>query len=505
MNNPFMIGPVVTGESFIGRKKLMEELEQKYTRAGQSGGLSIYGMPRVGKTSLVYNLFRQKTIEEDPGLITVTVDLGMQESFFSLWRNIVRGIRRAMRKKGIADGDVACLFETLTELYDNYEELIEDLEDLFDSLSESGVRLLICIDEFDACTRVFRDPNHSPGTYFQFLRTVVTNPEYQVSFILISRRSLEHLEEKACGGSVLHLALEKRPLSGFDETDQKEYRQVLADHGVEIGKNLEKKLAYYGGSSPYLLSILGSTLIDHAPEKDLDKLYPACSQQFLDYYKRIVELLKEEGYYKRMLEAFVGPRYDLTQAHIQELVNRGYAAREKEGRLSTLSDDFKDYLFESWETEGKEEIWPLLTETENRLRSVIDRVLTRAKGRNWETAVRTEYEARAAADPSLRFVDFVKADRFIHTNMTRYGGQAGRVLNVISIQELANILEFYWDLGFDPYFGNRPFSDWRDKLALLNRARNPLAHGNPECLTGAEIQTTNTYCREILEVTAREG
>ncbi|MCI8513820.1 MAG: ATP-binding protein [Lachnospiraceae bacterium] len=504
MDNPFLIGPVVTGESFIGRRKLIEELERKYISGGRSGSLSIYGMPRVGKSSLIYNLFRRPAAEENPGLVTVTVDLGMQESFFSLWRNIVRGIRRAMRKKGIGGEEADGLFEVLSELYTSYELLIEDLEDLFDTLNEMGVRLLICIDEFDACTRIFADENASSSTYFQFLRTVATNPEYNVSFVLISRRSLEHLEEKAGGGSVLHLALEKRPISGFDEADKEAYKRTLAAHGVEVGKNLEKKLWHYGGGSPYLLSILGSTLVNEAPEKDLDKLYPEYSQQFLDYYKRVSELLKEEDYYKRMLEAFVGPKYDLTQSHVQELINRGYVTRTKEGKFATVSEDFRDYLFETWEVEGSGEIWPLLTETENRLRSVIDQVMTRAKGRNWERVMEAEYETRVAADPSaVYFVDFAKAARFIRTNVTRYGGRAGRVLNVIGLQELANIMEFYWNLGFSAFFGNRTFSDWKDRFAMLSRARNPLAHGNPECLTAAEIQTTNTYCREVLEVTAR--
>jgi hypothetical protein len=51
-----------------------------------------------------------------------------------------------------------------------------------------------------------------------------------------------------------------------------------------------------------------------------------------------------------------------------------------------------------WEIEGKNQIWPTLMETENRLRSIILSGLVQKFGVEWETQVEGEYKSRLAID-----------------------------------------------------------------------------------------------------------
>jgi hypothetical protein len=71
------------------------------------------------------------------------------------------------------------------------------------------------------------------------------------------------------------------------------------------------------------------------------------------------------------------------------------------------------------------------------------------------------------------------------------------VLDVLAIGELSNIIQFYWSNFMNTVFQDMNVTDLVNKLKLLNKARNPLAHANDELLTEEEINLTTYYCKEL--------
>ena len=59
MSNIFQTGEVVSGESFIGRKKIVDKLKKAYIDNPNSVAKSIIGLTRIGKTSIVKKVFTE--------------------------------------------------------------------------------------------------------------------------------------------------------------------------------------------------------------------------------------------------------------------------------------------------------------------------------------------------------------------------------------------------------------------------------------------------------------
>ncbi len=56
IENPYVVGPPVTGSLFVGREDILTILEELWTKPGQLESVVIYGHRRMGKTSILRNL-----------------------------------------------------------------------------------------------------------------------------------------------------------------------------------------------------------------------------------------------------------------------------------------------------------------------------------------------------------------------------------------------------------------------------------------------------------------
>lgn len=56
MDNPFIVGAEVEGESFIGRRDQLKQFNDLlYKNDSKSGSISLTGITRIGKSSLIRN------------------------------------------------------------------------------------------------------------------------------------------------------------------------------------------------------------------------------------------------------------------------------------------------------------------------------------------------------------------------------------------------------------------------------------------------------------------
>ena len=507
MNNPFKVGEEVTGESFIGRKEWLKFFfESIYKSKEKSGSISLTGIPRVGKSSLIYNV-RNTPTNLGRDIYSVEVIMGKCTDFNSFWITILWAIYDVLDEEDVlSEGERKILKPFLDEETIPPIKFRRQIEKFFTSISRK-CKLVIYIDEFDFAEKVFG--NNS--SHFQFLRELVSDSNYSMSFVVVSRRSLMHIETSSFGGSNLNGVFQKVSLKGFDNEELKEYFDKINGAGITLSEEIKSIILYLAGRSPYLLSTLGRAIVEDQGRHTINEIYEKCSQQFLEYYKNILSLLKDEEYYLKLIQLYIGPKYDLKKTELDELVARGYITEERNAsygsidhdndydsqmtRYETISEHFIDYLRIVTEVDV-DQIWTILSETEKKIRLIIEKEMKKEYGVRWMDELRRI--AEECRKINRRFIDFHKADNYIESNRRRFGVRANdNILNVISIHELTNIMEYHWQKNFSKYFNNELFSKWIYKFNVIAKARNPLAHNFAEYLTEEEIKVTEAYCNEV--------
>jgi len=502
MEKPFIVGNVATGEKFIGRKEYLQKLYD-FTKAGNTGCLSICGLPRIGKTSIALKTFETKETE----ILPIYVNLSVMLSFFDLWSKIIKEIFVYLSKLGISDlfDDYKAKIESACNS-ESYGELRENLIDFFMEISKESYQFIIVIDEFDYIIRGKFGDKEQCGIYLNCLRDIFSQrPDLRLSLIVISRRDIASLEESGAVGSTFHGVFGNNIICvlGFNDDDYNAYLEILQTNHVQLTGKLHNDLETYGGRSPYLLAQIGNYLCEDTEIKSNINEFTR-NQGMINYYNDLVKIMKNEGYFDSMIKIFVGPKYNLTFFEVKTLENLGYIYFYKDKEVEktrALSKDFTHYLYELIMLNENQIIWPKLNEVEVLLREIITNVLTAKFGRTWENDIRMIYQNEFSADSRSysNFIKFEKVDVYIKDMKRNYPGKKYNLLKVISIWELKNLINYFWNDGMSIHFTGIEKNELFEKMDLLQRARLPLAHSNPEYLESEEIRLAEVYCDQILK------
>lgn len=498
--SPFCVGKEAVGEGFIGRKSQIEEYSRKLFDPRNSGNLSISGLPRIGKSSLARMILRGEASKGNERLLIAEVgNLGGCRSFSGLCKKIARCIKKELKKADVDDSPFKPLLDAVNDSNGDYDELSWAMEDLFEQLNDEGYKTVIFIDEFDYADRVFNYGEECDAvSYFQLLRALITEPTYNVSMLIVSRRSLSLLEERSCGASTFHGAFDNQQLAGFTDAELGLTRDLLSRYGVCVADEQWSSVLHLAGRVPYLLSMICNDLLILREERAIEEIIDGCEQRVYEYCKDVLGLLEDEDSLKHLIQVCIGPRYDIVPQQVAELENRGYLIRVGVG-YAPVCGFFEQYLRDVVRTDANMDISPNLTSAEKKLRLIVEHILRSKMGDDWASVVRADYETRRVEDPAKYryFVDFAKADKFMDSNKRKFGIVEENFLNVVSIAELSQIMKFYW-ADFARVFNGQAYSVWEPKFKLLQRTRDPLAHSNLEYLTSAEVEQANMYCNEII-------
>ena len=215
----FNVGAVVTGDDFIGRKDLLETLEELVL---SKASVNVVGLPRMGKTSLVKQCFtygdRPRWWMEQHRMIPVYHSLDTQPDALGMWGALADALRRALRKAkkwGLAeDGDeMDKLIDSLAEMNrialegDRFTLLSSVICDLY---QEQNLRPVLLLDELDSLMRY----SYSVVTLSR-LRSLGGDS----SVVTCSRRHPDIIEEKVGGKHYFSKASTTLYVGLFSEED----------------------------------------------------------------------------------------------------------------------------------------------------------------------------------------------------------------------------------------------------------------------------------------------
>ncbi len=186
LRNPYCAGPAIKEDrGFYGRQDIVDAVLETLTASHQHNAVVLHGQRRIGKSSLLYRLKRDKTLCRDH--LPILVDLQWEEN--ARHEYILAEI--AQNIAGELNLDIACPTEAdLTEKPDRFRRIF--LNEVYRHLDHK--RLLFLFDEFDVV--VPPDVRTSTETLFgRLLQTLIDEEKERLAFVFVVGQRLDLLSQ----------------------------------------------------------------------------------------------------------------------------------------------------------------------------------------------------------------------------------------------------------------------------------------------------------------------
>ena len=502
MNNIFVVGSEVKGESQIGYERYLNKFTEILLNT--INNISITGLKRFGKTSIAKEVIERVRLSSDNKILTIFIDLAKQKSFSDLLVSIINQLQDQVIERDAMD-----LFES--NIYNRYMEKMDHVapdsktyRDTFDSIfkwiSRQGYRTILAIDEFDAASDLFKETAD-----FEFLRDLSSNRDIGMSLVLVSRRQLYMIEKKNFNNSTFHGVVQTYPIDGFDEDDFNIFYTTLRKlYGIELSENSKRRLHYYCGRSPYLISMFAYDIVDEHLNKgtyNIDQIYRKREIDIENYYKSIFACLNNdrisvEGAYEevstieKLIGVIVGPKIGIVEEDINLLQNMGYLYSENDSYMS-ISGHFTNALRR---VPLSVDTWNSVLGVEKKIKSMIRKqVMLHYNVEYIDYDIWSDIFDAIGATGTLDTYD-----KFINDTMQEYKCEVD-LLDVCSLDIAVSILQYYWETWFSKFFNNDDWGKWEYKFRLCANARNPMAHGHEEFLSSESKASVNEYSESIMK------
>lgn len=489
--NPFAnFGVIACGDRFIGRKDSLKVIESRVIIPEEPGNLAIVGDYRIGKSSLVYKgIMERKEELLERKKIPIWINVGTFEQALDFFHFLVSSCYDELENLTWVTDPIKSAASRAFQHDFSWIEFYGHVQRFFEKIRQAGIRVLFILDEFDHARYLFK--RNIPG--FQGLRELSYRPQWRVTFITTSRRSLYDIELHTQASSTLDGIFLKHYLSMFDERDLQEYFTRLSSVRISVTPILMNRIRFYCGGHPYLLEMLGHEIVEFFREHqgmdvDVDEAARRIESSILDHYEHMVDILNEKGDLDKLLQILFGPAVDVKKTDLEHFLRYGLIRTTNDGPYMAFSDHFHTYLKL---IERQRELWPIWRETEIALRTVICDKMQEKYGQQW-------IEGLERARPNLKSM-FDRCRDAQKKEKTLFGSRASHnLIDFTYPQELFSIIFCEWDtfksiLGKDKKY-------WSDRAQFLAKIRNPLAHNRDDVLYDFERQIAEGYCNEILTV-----
>ena len=325
--NPFSdYGNLVTGNRFIGREKEIRQIHNRVL-SDNSGNLSVVGIPRIGKSSLVWNALissKDDLLEEKKAVIEINV--GSIDNSRDLFKAMASEVLDTI-EEFIEKGQFAFLkqtFQNFSEDISNYEYR-SNLYKFLKRTKKTNFQVIYIFEEFD------KGGDFLSLSDFQALREIGTRPEYNVRYVTISRRTIQELEAKNGALSRFYAIFDYLNLSVFSDEDVKKYWTRLEDYNITVSDDYISKSYSLVGKHPFLLDVVNYQVFNHFVSNTncndlydlLNDLFSGDNLNLLYHFDEIIDLMKDENLESKLFQSLVGPVFDLDIKSVEKLIKFG--------------------------------------------------------------------------------------------------------------------------------------------------------------------------------------
>lgn len=489
--NPFAdYGNIVYGEQFVGRQEAIKTIQQRIITPPKPGCLAIVGAPRIGKSSLAYHVLihpRDSLIKRQ--ILTFRINLPDVKNHEELFRELVKQTLEALDDADSEDESLFIRGRGLLEKTLHWLDLQSEVRQFFKRVKRSQWRVVAVIDEFDEARHIFQD-----GVGFQALRELAYQPEWSVCWVTISRRSLSEITHQSRTDiSNLPGIFRDEVIRCFSREELGDLLKKLKVIGINIENNFFEFVWNKTGGHPHLASAIAFEFANSFLSGnlcDLEKALEKSTSEFLKYYDNLVNILKEDGSLKNLLEILFGPVTTATRVDAEKFSKYGLITNtNNNGYYTAFSSHFEDYLRL---IERSVDLWPLWSDTEKKLRAVIDEQMEK----HYNT---TDWICELEkAQINIKNKVFDKCRELQSREQKSFGNRASSsLLDFTNMDDLWEIIRLHWNL-FGQILG-KDKNYWTQRFQFLATVRNPMAHNRADkVLAQHERTVAEGYCREII-------
>lgn len=324
---------------FVGRQ---EESDIIFNTVDQGGNVSITGLPRMGKTSILYHslLDRQKELLHEKNMLVAGISMTANNST-AFWKTIADRLDFLVGNEAdeIDENDQRQrLFRRAEKYYNNILVTTDSstcrsmfknyLSQLKDNLH---YRVVICIDEFQSATFLEK---------YDFMAMHEFSDAGLAIFVTASRKSFKTIELCCHKEAYFYKNFREIYIKSFSPDDAKLYwehcKPRLNLDGAEWEEYMQNAV-YYAGRHPALLNLFNHAAYEvlrrHADDIEIamlilcdeDAMRPLLNGSNNEAGLRYqVTLLKEEELLKPAIEWVAGPLAKATKDEAQQLVELGF-------------------------------------------------------------------------------------------------------------------------------------------------------------------------------------
>lgn len=494
MDNIYADNGVIIEDRYVCRTNVEKELRSRVLTNVNSGSMSVVGMQRTGKSSILQHVFLNKKVVDELLLEKIIVvndsmaGVAEQNGASEFFRIIIRQTFKAVRRI-----EVESSIEDLTFEYQSASEWkvetgsIYDIACYMEELCRLGYRTLVIADEFDNAMEIFKDCPQC----FNYLRELAYRPEYNLDIVTASRRSLKEISDTATKGvspfpniflPVYVKPYNKEEMWEYYHIFSKKYPYVLTKENKESIENITGGLAYWVDK---LMFFMVEKLCEGEENIQIKQIYEERENSFYEAYQLLVNLLEEQELLAPLMQFEFGPVETATKADRKRLEEYGMirvlhsanrAESEERTRTKNFSEGFRDYLYIC---QSSYEFAPMWNKVERGLRKLILKKLKERYKAQWAEKIREKY-----ADE--KWMDLQKAEerkkRRENLLVRNHVTEDITFLDMLASKALFRIITDEWDRMKD-VFPDVGKDTWEEIANRLANARNDYAHNNSQFLS----------------------
>ena len=484
--NPYAdYGTTVTGERFICRSDELRTIENRVFGLQSYGSIAIVGLPRIGKTSLIFEAVRRVAPRAmELRHVVVHANVGAFASFDDLLRSVIKDLAEGVLSRGF---DTQLIERRIENALNDPRFNFNNVRAVFKSLRQENIRPVCIFDEFDAGRRVFRGTPHC----FHWIRELCSNPEFKAAVVLVTKRRLQDVARLAGHDSDYWAnVLMSLPIKPLSDAEVAVFFDRMTVEGVMLGAAERSEVVALCGGHPYLLDAFAFHAwkdTKRGTKIDVDWIGRWSGTIVLEYVSQMSTILGDGPMLSKAVQVLVGPQWDVTREDVDALCELGVLLQDDAATLRGFSRTIEDHLRFVGLDDG---VWALWRDTERALRTVLERQLLLKFGISWPDKL-------CKARPRLR--SMIEGCQKRHdTERARYGDRAAASLLAYTYpQQLYDLMCVDWPSLGEPLLGNK--QGWNIKFDLLSRMRNPFAHNREESISPGARTQAQGYCKEILE------
>lgn len=513
--NPFSdYGQLIKGRRFAGRKQEIQAIRNRVI--GESfGNIAVMGMPRVGKSSLVWNALmsiRGEQIRKGNIISAVYIgEISTSVDFFKqLVYKVVEELQIETQKENKKNIDI--LISIYNDIIKTKERFDFDIliDKFFRFLHKFGFRASFILDEFDNIARFFTVAD------FQKLRKLASQEEWKICLVTVSRRTIQEIEPENGAISNFYGIFSDLRLGLFTKEDILEYWEIVKSYEIEISEDYKRQVKYLVGHHPFLIDLYNYeafNLISNQKKVSNDslslKIESELKLNLYDNFEKVLKLMKEEGLYSKAIQLILGPVYDVTPIDEQKLLKYQFIRLvDNSEKIKMLKQDlgikkdnsnhsyvcFSDYFTELINLKFSDiDYWPLWNQTEKNVREIIKEYISETFGENWELSYLKKHEKSEGKFKGIQKLDEVRS----HTK-GKFGLLASsHLVDYTFPRDMYDLFissDWPW---FEKVFGESK-AEWGKRFNTLAEIRNPIAHNNSEFISPEDLKNAKKYCEIII-------